>query len=167
VFGAQYYILEQQGFRKLVDTTFIMGFLVREDAVHDDLERYFRALRRAQREIDLEPDRYKHFWLRELPDDLSEGVDVRRFGPGERMVFEPYTREMYERTHRWMESWQLFDAQTAPRPDYASAVIAYTTSRYVMVPAGADVDLSRLRAFRGYIRDQAGGQADSYLRSIP
>src|SRR5690349_19795644 len=45
VFGAQYYILEQQGFRKLLDTTFIMGFLVREDAAADDLERYFRALR--------------------------------------------------------------------------------------------------------------------------
>jgi NitT/TauT family transport system substrate-binding protein len=124
VFGAQYYILEQQGFRKLVDSTFIMGFLVREDTDAGDLEHYFRALRRAQREIDLEPDRYKHFWLRELPDDLSEGVDVRRFGPGERMVFEPYTREMYERTHRWMESWQLFDPAAATRAAYEQSVIA-------------------------------------------
>jgi NitT/TauT family transport system substrate-binding protein len=124
VFGAQYYILEQQGFRKLVDTTFIMGFLVREDTDAGDLERYFRALRHAQREIDLEPDRYKHFWLRELPDDLSQGVDVRRFGPGERIVFEPYTREMYERTHRWMESWQLFDPAVASRAAYEQSVIA-------------------------------------------
>ena len=30
VFGAQYYLLEQQGFRKLVDTTFVMGSLVTE-----------------------------------------------------------------------------------------------------------------------------------------
>jgi NitT/TauT family transport system substrate-binding protein len=124
VFGAQYYILEQQGFRKLVDTTFIMGFLVREDTDNDDLERYFRALRRAQREIDLEADRYKHFWARELPEDLRAGVDVRRFGPGERMVFEPYTREMYDRTHRWMESWQLFDPAAATRAAYEESVIA-------------------------------------------
>jgi NitT/TauT family transport system substrate-binding protein len=124
VFGAQYYILEQQGFRKLLDTTFIMGFLVREDAATEDLERYFRALRHAQREIDLEPERYKHYWLRELPEDLREGIDVRRFGPGERIVFEPYTREMYERTHRWMESWQLFDPAAAGRPAYDEAVIA-------------------------------------------
>jgi NitT/TauT family transport system substrate-binding protein len=124
VFGAQYYILEQQGFRKLVDSTFIMGFLVREDTDAGDLERYFRALRRAQREIDLEPDRFKHFWLRELPDDLSERVDVRRFGPGERIVFEPYTRDMYERTHRWMESWQLFDPAAATRAAYEESVIA-------------------------------------------
>src|SRR3954451_6414182 len=122
VFGAQYYILEQLGFRKLVDTTFIMGFLVGEDSAQDDLERYFRALRHAQREIDLEPERYKHFWARELPDDLVAGVDVRRFGPGERIVFEPYTRDMYERTHRWMESWQLFEPGTAARPAYEDAV---------------------------------------------
>jgi NitT/TauT family transport system substrate-binding protein len=124
VFGAQYYLLEQLGFRKLVDTTFIMGFLVREDSDEADLERYFRALRHAQREIDLEPERFKHFWLRELPEDLREDVDVRRFGPGERIVFEPYTRDMFERTHRWMAGWQLFDSQTATRPRYEEAVIA-------------------------------------------
>jgi NitT/TauT family transport system substrate-binding protein len=124
VFGPQYYILEQQGFRKLIDTTFIMGFLVREDTDTGDLERYFRALRHAQREIDLEPERYKKYWLRELPEDLRDAVDVRRFGPGERIVFEPYTRDMYERTHRWMQTWQLFDPAVAGRRAYADAVIS-------------------------------------------
>jgi NitT/TauT family transport system substrate-binding protein len=124
VFGAQYYLLEQAGFRKLVDTTFIMGFLVGEESAEEDLERYFRALRAAQREIDLDADRFKHFWERELPEDLREGVDVRRFGPGERIVFEPYTREMFEHTHRWMATWQLFDAEGASRPRYEDAVIA-------------------------------------------
>jgi hypothetical protein len=124
VFGAQYYLLEQLGFRKLVDTTFIMGFMVSEAAATDDLERYFRALRHAQREIDLEADRYKRFWLREMPEDLRDTVDVRRFGPGERIVFEPYTRDMFERTHRWMERWELFDAGAVARPGYEDAVIA-------------------------------------------
>ena len=124
VFGAQYYIVEQLGFRKLVDSTFIMGFLVAEDADYEDLERYFRAIRRAQREIDLEPERFKHYWEREMPDDLRELVDVRRFGPGERIVFEPYTRDMFERTHRWMEAWELFDASAVARPSYEEAVIA-------------------------------------------
>jgi hypothetical protein len=124
VFGAQYYILEQLGFRKLVDTTFMMGFMVAEDADTDDLERYFRALRHAQREIDLEPERYKHFWAREMPDDLLEDVDIRRFGPGERIVFEPYTRDMFERTHRWMRSWQLLDAESVARSAYEDAVLA-------------------------------------------
>jgi NitT/TauT family transport system substrate-binding protein len=124
VFGAQYYLLEQRGFRKLVDTTFIMGFMVSEAAEVDDLERYFRALRHAQREIDLDADRHKHFWLREMPDDLRDTVDVRRFGPGERIAFEPYTRDMFERTHRWMERWELFDSSAVARPAYEDAVIA-------------------------------------------
>jgi NitT/TauT family transport system substrate-binding protein len=124
VFGAQYYLLEQLGFRKLVDTTFIMGFMVAEDADTEDLERYFRALRHAQREIDLEPERYKHFWLREIPEDLAQIADVRRFGPGERIVFEPYTRDMFERTHRWLEAWELFDSAGAPQADYDAAVLA-------------------------------------------
>lgn len=124
VFGAQYYLLEQQGFRKLVDTTFIMGFMVAADADIQDLEKYFRALRSAQREIDLEPERYKHYWLREMPEDLAGLTDVSRFGPGERIVSEPYTREMFERTHRWMEGWDLFDASAGARPAYAEAVLA-------------------------------------------
>jgi NitT/TauT family transport system substrate-binding protein len=123
VFGAQFYLLEQQGFRKLVDTTFIMGFLVAADADQTDLDRYFRALRSAQREIDLEPEPYKHYWLREMPEDLAEQVDVRRFGAGERIVFEPYTREMFERTHRWMRRWDLFDPTTALNRDYEAAVL--------------------------------------------
>ena len=123
VFGFQYYTLEQLGYRKLIDTTFVMGFLVSEDADREDLERYFRALRRAQRDIDLEPERYKRYWLREMPEDLAELVDVRRFGPGERIVFEPYTREMYEATHRWMRQWELIDLEMEDTRDYEDAVL--------------------------------------------
>jgi hypothetical protein len=35
-------------------------------------------------------------------------------------VFEPYTREMFERTHRWMERWQL---APATRSRYDQAVL--------------------------------------------
>lgn len=123
VFGAQHYALEQQGFRKLVDTTFMMGAMVSPDSDPQDAEKYFAALRRAQRDIDLEPGRYKQYWLRELPEDVQKIVDVRRFGPGERIVFEPYTREMFERTHRWMQSWDLFNPDAATHPSYSEAVL--------------------------------------------
>ena len=59
-----------------------------------------------------------------MPDDLRDGADVRRFGAGERIVFEPYTREMFDRTHRWMERWQLFDAPAGNRSTYDQAVLA-------------------------------------------
>lgn len=123
VFGAQYYILEQLGYRKIVDSTFVMGFLVPSDADLEDTKKYFRALERAQRDIDLEPERYKKYWLREMPDDLATLVDVRRFGPGERIVFEPYTRDMYEVTQRWMQSWNLLDGDGAT-PVFEQAVLS-------------------------------------------
>jgi NitT/TauT family transport system substrate-binding protein len=124
VFGAQYYILEQLGFRKLVDTTFVMGSLVPESADVEDTRKYFRALEKAQRDIDLEPERYKKYWLREMPDDLADLVDVRRFGPGERIVFEPYTREMFEVTQRWMKSWELLDLDVETDTEFEKAVLA-------------------------------------------
>jgi NitT/TauT family transport system substrate-binding protein len=124
VFGAQYYLLEQWGYRKLVDTTFVMGFLIPGSADLEDTERYFRALEKAQREIDLEPERYKKYWLREMPEDLAELVDVRRFGPGERIVFQPYTREMFEVTQRWMRSWDLLDVDGRSAVGFERAVLA-------------------------------------------
>jgi NitT/TauT family transport system substrate-binding protein len=123
VFGAQFYIMEQLGFRKIVDTTFMMSFLLSANADQQDSERYFRALRRAQQEIDLEPEPYKHYYARELPADLLDLVDVRRFGPGERIVFESYTREMYERTQRWMQTWNLFEPEEGVRTGFEEAVL--------------------------------------------
>lgn len=124
VFGAQYYMLEQLGYRKLVDTTFIMGFLVPLTVDEEDAKRYFRALERAQRDIDLEQERYKEYWLREMPEDLARLVDIRRFGPGERIVCEPYTKEMYETTQIWMKSWELLGREIEAGANYEDSVLA-------------------------------------------
>jgi NitT/TauT family transport system substrate-binding protein len=123
VWGAQAYLLEQQGFRKLVDTSFVMGFLVSEQADPADVDRYFAALLRAQQEIDLELPRYTHHWARELPADLLAVADVRRFGPGERIVPQPYTREMFERTQSWMRTWELIDAAGPAGRRYEETVL--------------------------------------------
>ena len=124
VWGAQAYVLEQQGFRKLVDTSFVMGFLLSAQADVEDVEKYFRALLRAQQEIDLELPRYSPHWARELPPDLLELVDVRRFGPGERIVPQPYTREMFERTQGWMREWELLDVSAPAMALYQDAVVS-------------------------------------------
>lgn len=124
VWGASAYLLEQQGFRKLVDTTFVMGFLVSEQARGEDVARYFRALLRAQQEIDLEPERYKHYWQREMPAELRERVDVQQFGPGERIVAQPYTRQMFDRTHRWLQDWNLIDVAGQAPARYEDAVLS-------------------------------------------
>jgi NitT/TauT family transport system substrate-binding protein len=122
MFGAPLYVAEQQGFRKVLDTTFMIGFLLHKDADAEDVKRYFKALQRAQRDIDLEPERYKHYFLKELPVKYHDMIDVGGFGPGERLVFEPYTREIFEQTHRWMEQEKLFPGEQTVDRDYDRAV---------------------------------------------
>ena len=122
LFGAPLYVVEQQGFRKVLDTTFMIGFLLHKDADVENVKRYFNALQRAQRNIDLEPERYKHYFLKELPAKYRDMIDVSSFGPGERLVFEPYTREMFEQTHHWMEAWKLFPEGQRKTADYGVAV---------------------------------------------
>ena len=123
VFGTAGYLLQQQGFRKVVDTSFMIGFFVRPGAADEDVRKYFRGLRRAQCEIDIEPEQYKHYLVDELPEQYKGMLDTRVCGIGERIVFEPYTREMYERTHRWMVAHQLFEGADVMQPTYESAVI--------------------------------------------
>jgi hypothetical protein len=103
----------------------MIGFLLHNDAEVDDIARYFKALQRAQRDIDLAPERYKHYFLKELPEKYHNMIDVSAFGPGERLVFEPYTREMFEQTHDWMKQEKLFPAGQVGAPDYDRAVSAH------------------------------------------
>ena len=123
MFGAPLYVVEQLGFRKIVDTSFMMGCLVTGDPAPGDVARYFRALRRAQRDIDVEPELYTHYFLKELPERYHSMVDARAFGPGERIVFEPYTRDVFERTHKWMEDWNVFPPEQAGSAGYQDSVL--------------------------------------------
>ncbi len=107
--GVPLYIAEAFGFRKVLDATFMIGFLVTGlDAGQADIERYLAALRRAQQEIDLHPELYKHYHLRTVPEKYREQVDVRAFGTGERIVFLPYTREVFAATQQWTEAHEIF-----------------------------------------------------------
>jgi hypothetical protein len=123
LFGVQRDIIEQLGFRKVLDTSFMIGFLIGGDATVEDCQKYFDALQKAQRDIDVEPERYKHYFERDIPDRYKELVDVRAFSTGERIVFEPYTREIYEKTHRWMLELQIFPADQVGEADYNQAVL--------------------------------------------
>jgi ABC-type nitrate/sulfonate/bicarbonate transport system substrate-binding protein len=112
VWGVPLYIAESFGFRKVVDATFMIGFLVTGlDVSPADVENYLAALRRAQMEIDLHPELYKHYHLRAVPQKYRERVDVRAFGTGERIVFLPYTREVFDATRQWTQARKLFPGQ--------------------------------------------------------
>jgi hypothetical protein len=108
LFSGPYYLLEQLGFRKLVDTSFMMAAMINEHADIESVRKYFAALRRAQVDIDLHTHRYTHYYKKEFPVRFHELMDTRRFGPGERIVFEPYTRKMYEDTQSWVIERGIF-----------------------------------------------------------
>ena len=67
LFSGPYYFAEQLGFRKIIDTTFMIATMITGTPDPEDLAKFFRALRRAQRDIDLRPDLYTHYYKREFP----------------------------------------------------------------------------------------------------
>jgi len=109
VWGPQLYLLEQHGFRRIVSTTFMMAFMFPRYVDPESIERYMRSLVRAQADIDLQPEQFKHYFINEIPERFRDKVDVRRFGVGERVVPQPYTRAMFEKTQAWMHARKLFD----------------------------------------------------------
>jgi NitT/TauT family transport system substrate-binding protein len=124
VFGTPSYVLEQQGFRKVLDTSFMIGFLINGNATDEQLWAYFNALQRAQREIDLAKELYQHYFLKELPERYHSMFDHRRAGIGERLIFEPYTKENFEKTHRWMIEWEIFPKDQVGSAEYEKVVVA-------------------------------------------
>ena len=126
LFSGPYYFLEQLGFRKIIDTTFMMASMITGTPDPEDVRKYFRALRRAQRDIDLRPELYTHHYRKEFPARFLGEMDTRRFGPGERIVFEPYTREVFEASFEWIAERDIFPEGGMGSGKYEESVISLT-----------------------------------------
>ncbi|WJR78676.1 hypothetical protein [Bradyrhizobium sp. NP1] len=124
LFGGPYYFAEQLGYRKIIDTTFMIGAMVNGDPDMEDVRRYFQALRRAQRDIDLRPELYTHYYKMEFPERFHARMDTRRWGPGERIVFEPYSRQVFERSFGWIAEHGIFEPGSMGAGDYDKAVVS-------------------------------------------
>jgi ABC-type nitrate/sulfonate/bicarbonate transport system substrate-binding protein len=109
LFSGPYYFAEQMGYRKVIDTTFMIATMLTGTPDIEDVRKFFRALKRAQRDIDLRPDHYTHYYLNEFPERFHPLMDTRRWGPGERIVFEPYTKELFNETFQWIADRGIFD----------------------------------------------------------
>jgi ABC-type nitrate/sulfonate/bicarbonate transport system substrate-binding protein len=122
LFSGPYYFLEQLGFRKIIDTTFMMASMVQGDTDPEDVKKYFAALRRAQLDIDLRPELYTHYYQNEFPVRFHEQMDTGRWGPGERIVFEPYSRQVFEDSQKWIAERDIFDGDLGTR-DYSESIL--------------------------------------------
>lgn len=124
LFSGPYYFMEQLGFRKVIDQTFMIASMITGDPDPEDVKKYFRALRRAQRDIDLRPELYTHYYKKEFPERFLDQMDTRRWGPGERLVFEPYTREVYEQSFEWIARHGIFSEGNMGAGKYEEATLS-------------------------------------------
>jgi len=124
MWGVPLYIAEAFGFRKVVDATFMVGFLVDPQLADPaDIVKYLAGLRRAQMEIDLRLERYAHHHLKAVPEKYRDRVDVHSFGPGERIVFLPYTAEASDAARSWVQERLVFDRPAGPATEYRDAIL--------------------------------------------
>jgi hypothetical protein len=123
LFGGPYYFAEQLGYRKIIDTTFMIGAMINGEPDMEDVRKYFAALRRAQRDIDLRPERYTHYYKMEFPERFHARMDTRRWGPGERIVFEPYSKEVFEQSFEWIAQHEIFESGSMGSGRYDQSVV--------------------------------------------
>ena len=123
LFSGPYYFAEQLGFRKVIDCTFMMASMITGEPDMEDVRKYFRGLRKAQRDIDLRPELYTHYYAKEFPKRFHDRMDTRRWGPGERIVFEPYSREVFDESREWIKEHGIFDGGDLGAKAYDSAVM--------------------------------------------
>ena len=122
LFSGPYYFMEQLGFRKVLDTSFMMAVMVAEDANPEDVKKYFGALKRAQSDIDNRQELYTHYYRDEFPEKFRAQMDTRLFGPGERIVFETYSREIFDESRAWVAARDIFEDGVG-HLDYDQAVV--------------------------------------------
>jgi ABC-type nitrate/sulfonate/bicarbonate transport system substrate-binding protein len=116
LFSGPYYFAEQLGFRKVLDSTFMIATMINGNPDPEDVRKYFRALKRAQQDIDLRPELYTHYYKKEFPVRFHDRMDTRRWGPGERIVFEKYTRDVFEDSRAWIADHGIFaEGNLGPR----------------------------------------------------
>lgn len=88
----------------------------------EDVEKYFAALKRAQSDIDLRPELFTHYYREEFPERFRDQIDTRLFGPGERLVFEEYSKEIFENSQNWIDERGIFENGLGDR-SFEQAVI--------------------------------------------
>ncbi len=125
LFSGPYYLVEQLGFRKVIDTTFMIAAMIKGAPDPEDILRYFRALKTAQRDIDLRPELYTHYYRNEFPERFLTMMDTRRWGPGERMVFETYWRESFEQSFDWIARHEIFPEGRMGSGSYDEATVSF------------------------------------------
>jgi hypothetical protein len=60
----------------------------------------------------------------EFPERFHSTMDTRRWGPGEWIVFEKYSREVFEKSFEWIAQHEIFEAGSMGSGIYDQSVIS-------------------------------------------
>jgi NitT/TauT family transport system substrate-binding protein len=102
-------IAEARGLRKLAQGEFLITFWVSPTISQETLGRFFGALRLAEEALERNTERYLHLWERNVPPALEGDYDYTAFGRGEKLIFEPYSLEMFEDAMQFAQAWGLHE----------------------------------------------------------
>jgi hypothetical protein len=59
----------------------------------------------------------------EFPERFHARMDTRRWGPGERIVFEPYSKEVFEQSFEWIAQHEIFESGSMGSGRYDQSVV--------------------------------------------
>jgi hypothetical protein len=127
-------IAEAKGLRKLAQSEFVITFWVSPTIAHDTLSKFFRALRLAEEPLEQNADRYLHLWERNIPPAFEGDHDYASFGRGEKLIFEPYSLEMFEDAMQFARTWGLHEHKGATIAQAFTYLRFRTISRITTLP---------------------------------
>ena len=88
------------------------------------MRKFFRALKRAQRDIDLRPELYTHYYRNEFPEALSRPDGHAPLGSGRaHRVRALLRKEIFEESRDWIRERGIFEGNDLGAKSYESAVV--------------------------------------------
>src|SRR5215472_1170666 len=116
---------EAFGFRKVIDATFMIGFLVTgRDVGKADVDKYLAALRRARWRSISTPSSTSIITSVRCRRSTGNRWTCGPSAPANASSFSPYTREVFVATRDWTEANKIFPGQPRSRAAYDEAVLA-------------------------------------------
>ena len=163
LFSGPYYFAEQLGFRKVVDCTFMMATMITGDPDMEDVQKFFRALRRAQRDIDLRPELYTQLLQEGIPQALPRHDGHAPLGPGRAHRVRAVFREIFEDSRDWIAEHGIFEGSDLGA-SYEDAVVRLNACR--VRPALHAPDVRRLLCALGHAQADVAVERGVILQQI-
>ncbi len=108
-------LLEKQGFQKIIETHYQGAEIGAPELDAETYDAIKRAIRVAVQRINASKREYLHYLISALPKEFRDTIGPEDFYlPRLRFVNpEPYGREEFEKTYRWMMGWNLIPPEVS------------------------------------------------------